>query len=124
MVLLGISDDDSNSDIDWLINKIINLRIFSDSNEKINLSLLDKQFEILVVSQFTLFASTKKGNRPSFTKSAEPSYAKKLYNSFINDIGLLYDNEKVQSGVFGADMKIELLNDGPVTLYIDTKDKE
>lgn len=123
LVLLGIEEADSQEDIDWLAAKIVNLRIFPDENKVMNLSLKDCKGDLLIVSQFTLHALTKKGNRPSYIKAAHPSTAIPLYESFVQQA----DNElgkKVQTGVFGADMQVELLNDGPVTLIIDTKNKE
>jgi D-tyrosyl-tRNA(Tyr) deacylase len=123
LVLLGIEEADSHEDIDWLTAKIANLRIFPDENKVMNLSLKDCNGDLLIVSQFTLHALTKKGNRPSYIKAAHPKVAIPLYESFIqqaeNELG-----KKVQTGVFGADMQVELLNDGPVTLIIDTKNKE
>lgn len=123
LILLGITHDDNNADIEWLTAKISKLRIFGDENGKMNLSVKDIRGEIMVVSQFTLFASTKKGNRPSYIKSANPEVAIPLYNGFIEhmkkETGL-----KVVSGVFGAYMQVELVNDGPVTITIDTKAKE
>lgn len=123
LVLLGIEEEDSQTDIDWLSRKIARMRIFSDEEGLMNKSLQDIGGEVIVVSQFTLFASTKKGNRPGFTRSAKPNIAIPLYKSFVdcleNDLG-----KKVQTGEFGADMKIELLNDGPVTICIDSKNKE
>ena len=122
MVLIGIEDADNIDDVKWLSNKIVNLRIFEDTNSVMNLSILDKKGEILVISQFTLQASTKKGNRPSYIKAAKPEVAIPLYNSFVDqldqDLGT-----KVQTGEFGADMKIHLINDGPVTIMIDSKNK-
>lgn len=122
LVFVGITNDDDQSDIDWLINKVLNLRIFNDSEGIMNLSLQQVEGELLIVSQFTLHASTKKGNRPSYIKSAKPEIAIPLYNKFIQTIDKQYSN-KVKSGVFGADMKVNLLNDGPVTILIDSKDK-
>ena len=123
LILLGIVDDDSIEDIKWLSNKIINMRIFPDDNDIMNRSLLDAEGDIIVVSQFTLHASTKKGNRPSYIKAAKPEIAIPLYEVFIkqlkNDLG-----KSVQTGEFGADMKVELLNDGPVTIIVDSKNKE
>nr|WP_321225345.1 D-aminoacyl-tRNA deacylase [uncultured Psychroserpens sp.] len=122
LVLLGIVNDDSQEDIKWLSNKISNLRIFSDEGGVMNTSLLQTQGDAIVVSQFTLQASTKKGNRPSYIKAAKPDVAIPLYEAFVTqletDLG-----KPVQTGEFGADMKVELLNDGPVTIIIDTKDK-
>lgn len=123
LVLIGIEEADTQEDIAWLSNKIIGLRVFNDPDEKMNLSLSDIQGEILLVSQFTLFASTVKGNRPSFIKAARPEKAVPLYEEFVSQFKkTLLD--KVQSGVFGADMQIELLNDGPVTILIDSKVRE
>lgn len=122
LILLGIVNEDTADDITWLTKKICNLRIFNDDNGVMNKSLLDCNGEVIVVSQFTLHASTKKGNRPSYIKAAKPDVAIPLYENFVqqfeNDLG-----KKVQTGQFGADMKVELLNDGPVTIIIDTKDK-
>ena len=122
LILLGITNDDAKEDIDWLSKKINNLRIFNDANGVMNKSLIDSLGDAIIVSQFTLQASTKKGNRPSYMKAAKPEIAIPLYKEFIHqfekDLG-----KKVQTGEFGADMKVELLNDGPVTIIIDTKDK-
>ncbi|MEN8786186.1 MAG: D-aminoacyl-tRNA deacylase [Flavobacteriales bacterium] len=123
LVLLGIEDSDSQEDINWLVRKITNLRIFGDEEGKMNFSLSDINGEALVVSQFTLFASTKKGNRPSFTKSAKPEIAIPLYEQFIKSLQSEITTE-VKTGVFGADMKVQLINDGPVTILLDTKNKE
>lgn len=122
LILVGITHDDTKEDADWLSQKIVNLRIFNDENEVMNLSCLDKNYEILVVSQFTLHAKTKKGNRPSYIDAAKPEKAIPLYEYFINKI----ENElgkSIKSGKFGADMKVNLINDGPVTIIIDTKNK-
>lgn len=123
LILIGIEDDDDISDIEWLSRKIINLRIFNDANGVMNTSLRDVDGDAIVVSQFTLHASTKKGNRPSYLKASKPEIAIPIYEKFVaqieKDLG-----KKVQTGVFGADMKVELLNDGPVTIVIDTKNKE
>ena len=123
LVLVGIEDADNQEDINWLTSKIANLRIFSDANEVMNLSVKEIQGEIIVVSQFTLHASTKKGNRPSYIKASKPEIAIPLYEKFVSQMEVEI-NKKVQTGKFGADMKIALLNDGPVTLVIDTKNKE
>ena len=123
LILLGIEESDTQEDINWLSPKIAQLRIFADENDLMNLSVIDVKGEILVVSQFTLFASTKKGNRPSFIRSAKPDIAIPLYESFISSIQKLIP-APIQTGVFGADMQIELINDGPVTIIIDTKNKE
>lgn len=123
LVLLGIEDADTEEDVQWLSNKIVNLRIFNDEAGVMNESLLDKKGEVLLVSQFTLHASTKKGNRPSYIKASKPPIAIPLYEQMIrqlqNDLG-----RSIQTGTFGADMKVELLNDGPVTIVMDTKNKE
>ena len=123
MVLLGIEDNDTNEDLIWLAQKIANMRIFSDENGLMNKSLEDVQGNILLISQFTLFAATKKGNRPGFTRSARPEYAIPLYEKMIVELAKLTET-KIQTGVFGADMQISLVNDGPVTIIIDTKAKE
>jgi len=123
LVLLGIEADDTNSDVSWLANKICGLRIFSDNEGKMNLDLNDVNGELLIVSQFTLHASTKKGTRPSFIKAARPDHAIPLYENFISECSQL-STSKVQTGEFGAMMDVELLNDGPVTVIIDTKNKE
>ena len=122
LVFLGVGKSDSEADISWLINKLVNMRIFSDDSGKMNNSIIDVKGSILLVSQFTLYASTKKGNRPSFTNSADPELAQHYYNKF----GALIKEAKVplQTGVFGADMQIDLLNDGPVTICLDSKNKE
>jgi D-tyrosyl-tRNA(Tyr) deacylase len=122
LLLVGICAEDSQDDIDWLIQKIVNMRIFSDENGKMNLSIQDIQGEFLVISQFTLHASTKKGNRPSFIEAARPEIAIALYENFITQLKLT--NLKVETGIFGADMKVSLVNDGPVTIAIDSKNKE
>lgn len=123
LVLLGIVDNDTNEDVKWVSNKIVNLRIFADKQGVMNNSVLDAKGDIIVVSQFTLHALTKKGNRPSYIKAAKPERAIPLYETFIkqiqSDLGKL-----IQTGQFGADMKVELLNDGPVTIIIDSKNKE
>lgn len=122
LVLLGIEHADTEEDIDWLIQKTIQMRIFSDEEGKMNCSLQDIQGELLVVSQFTLHASTKKGNRPGFTAAARPEQAIPLYESFLRKAQMAL-GKPVQSGSFGADMKVELLNDGPVTILIDSKNQ-
>lgn len=122
LVLVGIEDADSNDDIDWLANKIVNLRIFNDAEGVMNVSLKDSNGEIIIVSQFTLQASTKKGNRPSYIKAARPDVAIPIYEKFKTVVATEL-GKAVQSGVFGADMKVSLLNDGPVTIIIDTKNK-
>ena len=123
MVLVSFVDDDTDDDLDWMSNKIINLRIFNDEEGKMNKSLLDVGGNILLISQFTLHGSTKKGNRPSFIKAAKPEYANQMYEKFIevleNSLG-----KKIQTGEFGGDMKVSLINDGPTTIIIDSKSKE
>ena len=123
LVFLGISHDDQEEDVHWLAKKLMNLRIFNDDEGKMNLSLNDVDGEFLMVSQFTLHASTKKGNRPSFVKSANPNLGKRLYDYFIDYLNKEY-KISVATGVFGAMMEIELLNDGPVTIIMDSKNKE
>lgn len=123
LILLGIEEADAQEDIDWLSRKISNLRIFEDSEGKMNQSLTDVGGDCLVISQFTLHASTKKGNRPSFIKAARPDTAIPLYEAFINTLSELKGSH-CQTGKFGADMKVSLINDGPVTITIDTKNKE
>lgn len=123
LVLVGIEDTDNQQDINWLTSKIANLRIFADENEVMNLSLKDIDGEMIVVSQFTLHALTKKGNRPSYIKASKPEIAIPLYESFIKQMEIEV-GKKVQTGQFGADMKVGLVNDGPVTIIIDTKNKE
>ena len=123
LVLVGIEDADNQEDINWLASKIANLRIFEDENEVMNLSLKDIDGEMIVVSQFTLHALTKKGNRPSYIKASKPEIAIPLYESFVQQMEKEL-GKKVQTGQFGADMKVSLVNDGPVTIIIDTKNKE
>jgi D-aminoacyl-tRNA deacylase len=122
LVLVGIEDADTNEDIEWLASKIVNLRIFNDSEGVMNVSLKDSNGEIIVVSQFTLQASTKKGNRPSYIKAAKPDVAIPMYEKFKTSVSIEL-GKIVQSGIFGADMKVSLVNDGPVTIVIDTKNK-
>jgi D-aminoacyl-tRNA deacylase len=126
LLLLGIEEADTQADIDWLCGKITNLRIFNDSDDIMNLSVKDIDGEILLVSQFTLHASTKKGNRPSYIKAAKADQAIPLYHAFITTLeGTDYGiNKQIQTGTFGADMKVSLINDGPVTICIDSKNKE
>lgn len=123
LILVGVEDTDTEEDINWLTSKISNLRIFNDEKEVMNLSAIDTHSEILVISQFTLFAMTKKGNRPSYIRASKPEIAVPMYEKFLHSLekasGLV-----VKSGVFGADMKVALVNDGPVTIIIDTKNKE
>lgn len=123
LLLLGIEQLDTTEDIEWLCKKVVNLRIFDDENGIMNRSVLDVEGEILVISQFTLHASTKKGNRPSYIKAAGHETAIPLYQQFCQHLGSLL-GKAVGTGEFGADMKVELLNDGPVTICIDTKNKE
>ena len=123
LILLGIVDEDSQEDIHWLSNKISNLRIFEDENGVMNKSVLEMEGDVIVVSQFTLHASTKKGNRPSYIKAAKPDIAIPLYEVFVKQIEVDL-NKKVQTGQFGADMTVELINDGPVTIIIDSKNRE
>ena len=123
LILLGIEETDNDEDASWVIRKISNMRIFNDAEGIMNKSLGDVGGEVLIISQFTLYASTKKGNRPSYIRAARPDVAIPLYNSFLGQ----WDNEtniKSKAGVFGADMKVSLLNDGPVTIFIDSKNKE
>jgi D-tyrosyl-tRNA(Tyr) deacylase len=120
LVLVGIEEADSQQDMDWLCQKIANLRIFGDENDVMNLSVKDIDGEIIIVSQFTLQASTKKGNRPSYIKAARPEIAIPLYEKFIAKMEATVD-KKVQTGIFGADMKVALVNDGPVTIIMDSK---
>ncbi len=122
LVLVGIEDEDSLEDINWLSQKIINLRIFGDENQVMNLSVKDIQGDVIIVSQFTLHASTKKGNRPSYIKASKPEIAVPLYEKFVEQMELEL-GKKIQTGKFGADMKVALVNDGPVTLIIDSKNK-
>ncbi|WP_452600374.1 D-aminoacyl-tRNA deacylase [Pontimicrobium sp. MEBiC01747] len=123
LILLGVVTNDTQEDIKWLCNKITNLRIFEDDGGVMNKSLTDTKGEAIVVSQFTLHASTKKGNRPSYIKAAKPEVAIPIYEAFVKQLEQNI-GKKVQTGVFGADMKVSLLNDGPVTIIIDTKNKE
>lgn len=123
LVLLGIEDSDSKEDVIWLCNKIANLRIFNDANGIMNLSLKDINAQVLVVSQFTLFASTKKGNRPSYIRAAKPDIAVPIYELFCKELEQT-TNKKIETGSFGADMDVELINDGPVTIWIDSREKE
>ena len=123
LILVGIEDRDTQEDINWLCKKICNLRIFDDEQGVMNRSVMDVDGEILVVSQFTLQASTKKGNRPSYIRASKPEVAIPMYESFCAEMGIQLGKE-VQTGTFGADMKVELLNDGPVTILIDSQNKE
>lgn len=122
LILLGIEDSDTEEDLNWLANKIVGMRIFSDDNGLMNLSVQDIKGDLLLISQFTLFALTQKGNRPSFINAAKPDYANDLYEKMILKLEHLL-NKKIQTGIFAADMKVSLCNDGPVTIIMDTKDK-
>ena len=123
LVLVGIEDSDTQEDIDWLVGKIIKMRIFGDENDVMNCSVQDIDGDIIVVSQFTLHASTKKGNRPSYIKASKPEFAIPMYENFVKSLEKDFQ-KKVQTGIFGADMKVSLLNDGPVTILIDSKNRE
>ena len=123
LIFVGICDEDNSEDIQWLVKKIVNLRIFDDENGVMNLSVMDIGGDILAVSQFTLMASTKKGNRPSYIKAAAPDISVPLYETFCGELKRAM-NKEIQTGVFGADMKVELINEGPVTIFIDSKNKE
>jgi len=123
LVLVGIEDTDTQEDIDWLVGKIIKIRIFGDENDVMNCSVQDVDGDIIVVSQFTLHASTKKGNRPSYIKASKPEFAIPMYENFVKSLEKEF-NKKIQTGIFGTDMKVNLLNDGPVTICIDSKNKE
>ena len=123
MVLLGVEDSDNDEDVSWLAQKIANMRIFSDENDAMNKALAEVNGDILLISQFTLYASTKKGNRPGFTRSAKPEVAIPLYEHMICELTRITGRE-IQTGIFGADMKVSLVNDGPVTISIDTKARE
>jgi D-tyrosyl-tRNA(Tyr) deacylase len=122
LVLVGVEEADNTEDIDWLANKIVNLRIFNDADGVMNVSVTDAGGDIIVVSQFTLHASTRKGNRPSYIKAAKPDSAIPLYESFVKSLSNVL-GKPIQTGEFGADMKVALVNDGPVTIIIDTKNK-
>ena len=123
LVLVGVEEADTEEDVDWLCGKIARLRVFSDGEGKMNLSVVDIDGGLLVVSQFTLFASTKKGNRPGFTRSAGPSVATPLYDAFVRRLGEVA-GRAVATGEFGADMQVSLVNDGPVTIWMDSRDRE
>ncbi|MGZ5136015.1 MAG: D-aminoacyl-tRNA deacylase [Flavitalea sp.] len=123
LVLLGIEDADDDEDIKWLCNKIVNLRIFNDEEGVMNKSVLEVEGNILLVSQFTLHASTKKGNRPSYIRASKPEIAIPMYEKMIAELQIAL-GKKIEAGIFGADMKVQLLNDGPVTIVVDTKEKE
>lgn len=123
LILVGIEDADTQEDIDWLVGKIIKMRIFADENDVMNCSVQDIDGDIIVVSQFTLHASAKKGNRPSYIKAAKPEFAIPMYENFVKALEKDF-NKKVQTGIFGADMKVNLLNDGPVTILMDSKNRD
>lgn len=123
LVLVGIEDADTQEDIDWLAGKIIKMRIFGDENDVMNCSVQDIDGDIIAVSQFTLHASTKKGNRPSYIKAAKPDFAIPMYENFVKALEKEL-NKKIQTGIFGADMKVSLLNDGPVTIVMDSKNRD
>jgi D-tyrosyl-tRNA(Tyr) deacylase len=123
LVLVGIEDADNQEDIDWLVGKIAKIRIFEDENEVMNCSIKDVDGDMIVVSQFTLHAATKKGNRPSYIKASKPEIAIPLYENFVRKMEIELA-KKVQTGIFGADMKVALVNDGPVTITIDSKNRE
>ncbi|MET3027474.1 D-aminoacyl-tRNA deacylase [Flavobacterium sp. UW10123] len=123
LVLVGIEEADTQEDIDWLAGKIIKMRIFGDENDVMNCSVQDIDGDIIVVSQFTLHASTKKGNRPSYIKAAKPDFAIPMYENFVRVIEKEL-GKKIQTGIFGADMKVSLINDGPVTIVVDSKNRE
>ena len=123
LILLGIGEDDNEDDIDWLVKKVVNLRVFDDENGVMNRSILDTGGDIIVVSQFTLMASYKKGNRPSWIRAAKHEISIPLYNEFVSHLSTAL-GKSVGTGEFGADMKVDLLNDGPVTICMDTKNKE
>ena len=123
LVLVGIEDEDAQEDIDWLSGKIVKMRIFGDENDVMNYSVQDIDGDIIVVSQFTLHASTKKGNRPSYIKASKPDFAIPMYEKFVKALEKEFQ-KKIQTGIFGADMKVNLLNDGPVTILMDSKNRE
>jgi len=123
LVFVGIEDADTEEDIQWLAQKIVKMRIFNDANGVMNSSVLEVDGEVLIISQFTLHASTKKGNRPSYIRASKPEFAQPMYEKFTNQVAFELQ-KNVQTGVFGADMKVALLNDGPVTILMDTQNKE
>ena len=123
LIFVGICDEDNDEDIEWLTKKIANIRLFDDENGVMNLSVTDTGGDILAVSQFTLMASTKKGNRPSYIKAAKPDISVPLYEKFCTEMEIAV-NKPIKRGIFGADMKVELINDGPVTIFIDSKNRE
>lgn len=123
LIFVGVCDEDNREDIEWLVKKIANIRLFDDENGVMNRSVIDTDGELLVVSQFTLMASTKKGNRPSYIKASKPEFSIPMYEQFCKELEMAV-NKSIQTGVFGADMKVELINDGPVTIFIDSKNRE
>lgn len=123
LIFIGVCDEDNREDIEWLVKKIANIRLFDDENGVMNRSVIDTDGELLVVSQFTLMASTKKGNRPSYIKASKPEFSIPMYEQFCKELETAV-NKSIQTGVFGADMKVELINDGPVTIFIDSKNRE
>ena len=123
LIFVGVCDEDNREDIEWLVKKIANIRLFDDENGVMNRSVIDTDGELLVVSQFTLMASTKKGNRPSYIKASKPEFSIPMYEQFCKELETAV-NKSIQTGVFGADMKVELINDGPVTIFIDSKNRE
>ena len=123
LIFIGICDEDNDEDIEWLTKKIANIRLFDDENGVMNLSVTDTGGDILAVSQFTLMASTKKGNRPSYIKAAKPDISVPLYEKFCTEMEIAV-NKPIKRGIFGADMKVELINDGPVTIFIDSKNRD
>jgi len=123
LILVGIEDADTDEDIDWLVRKIVQIRIFNDDNGIMNRSVIDIDGEILVISQFTLFAATKKGNRPSYSRASKGDFAIPIYEKFLHELSIRL-KKPIGSGIFGADMKVELLNDGPTTIIMDSKEKD
>lgn len=121
VILLGIHEDDNSTEVDYVAEKCSNLRIFEDEDGKINLSLKDINGEVLIISQFTLYGDTRKGNRPSFNQAAKPDKAEKLYNLFIEKFKMLLESDKVKKGIFGAMMNVKIINDGPVTVLVESK---
>ncbi|HBD95627.1 MAG: D-tyrosyl-tRNA(Tyr) deacylase [Spirochaetes bacterium GWF1_31_7] len=120
LLFLGITHSDGEADIDYIVDKVLNCRIFSDQFDKMNLSLIDNHYEVLVISQFTLYGDARKGRRPSFTESAKPDNALIVYNLFLEKLKMTYNSDLIKSGVFQADMKVDLINDGPVTILLDS----
>ncbi len=120
LLFLGITHSDGEADINYIVDKVLNCRIFSDQFDKMNLSLIDNHYEVLVISQFTLYGDARKGRRPSFTESAKPDNALIVYNLFLEKLKMTYNSDLIKSGVFQADMKVDLINDGPVTILLDS----